>query len=212
MLKRLRNYLMAGVIVLLPAAVTFYILWVLFRFLDGAAGEFVLRITGWDVPGLGVLLTLTLVLLAGILTRSFMGRAIIRVGERLMTRIPLVRSVYLTVKQVVDAFCGRQQKAFRQVVLLEYPRKGVYAIAFLTGETRGEAEKKIGKQLVNIFLPTTPNPTSGFFLLVPKEELIFLDMPVEDGIKMVVSGGIVTPPYRPAPVLSKYVARKKQKG
>ncbi len=195
MLKKLRNYFMAGIIVLLPAAVTLYFLWLLFNFLDGYTGKIFIKLIGWDIPGLGLLLTIATVLIVGLLASSLVGRTLINFFENIMTRIPLIRSIYLTVKKVVEAFNMRNREAFRHVVMIEYPRRGIYALAFTTGETKGEVQEKTGHTVINVFLPTTPNPTSGFFLLVPQEDIIYLDMTVEEGLKMIISGGIVTPPF-----------------
>jgi uncharacterized membrane protein len=125
-----------------------------------------------------------------VLATNYLGRKFLHFGDRVFTRVPLVRSVYQTLKQVVQAFVGDQKKAFRQVVLVEYPRKGLYSLAFLTNEGIGQN----GEQMLAVFLPTTPNPTSGFLLFLPEKEVTFLDMSVEDGIKLVVSGGVIKPP------------------
>jgi len=149
------------------------------------------------VPGVGVVTTLTLVFLIGLFTKNWAGRKLWDIGENIVARIPVIRSVYVGAKQVVDTFATNSTKSFSKVVMLEYPRKGIYCLAFITSHTKGEAQERTEEDLVNIFLPTTPNPTSGFLLLVPKEDLIELDMSVEDGIKMIVSGGLVTPKYIP---------------
>ena len=114
-------------------------------------------------------------------------------GERLLSRMPVVRSVYGTLKQIFETVLAQSSRSFREVVLIEYPRRGIGAIGFVTGPTRGEIQDQADEELVNVFLPTTPNPTSGFLLFVPRKDLIHLDMSIEDGIKMVISGGIVTP-------------------
>ena len=125
-----------------------------------------------------------------------MGRWGVRTGERILNRMPVVRSVYSAIKQIFETILAQQSNAFREAVLIEYPRRGIWAIGFITGTTKGEVQNLTEEETVNIFLPTTPNPTSGFLLFVPREEVVPLDMSVEEAVKMVISGGIVTPPDR----------------
>ena len=134
--------------------------------------------------------------LVGYLAAGLMGRTLIRAGERLLNRMPVVRTVYGALKQIFETVLAHKATAFRQVVLVEYPRRGLWCLAFVSGKTEGEVQNLNEDELVNIFLPTTPNPTSGFLLFVPRRDLTPLSMTVEEGIKMVVSGGIVTPPDR----------------
>ena len=129
----------------------------------------------------------------GFLTAGLIGRYIIKLGERIIQRLPIIRSVYGALKQIFESVLASSSESFREVVLVEYPRRGIWAIAFITGITKEEVQNITDNEMVNIFLPTTPNPTSGFLLFVPKDELIQLNMTVEEGIKMVISGGIVTP-------------------
>ena len=129
----------------------------------------------------------------GALTTGFLGRWIVHLGERVMNSMPVVRTIYGSSKQILETVVASQSDAFREAVVLEYPRRGTYVIGFVTGFARGEIKEKIEKEIVNVFVPTTPNPTSGFLLLCPKDELVYLDMAVEDAIKLVVSAGIVTP-------------------
>ncbi|HHY92469.1 MAG TPA: DUF502 domain-containing protein [Firmicutes bacterium] len=185
--RRLRTYFFTGLIIVLPFLLTLYFLWMVFGFVDGLIGPLLELILGRRMPGVGFVLTLGLILGAGVLATNYLGRRLLSWGERLFTRLPLVRSVYQTLKQVVQALLSDQEKAFRQVVLVEYPRKGVYSLAFLTGSAEAESG------MVAAFVPTTPNPTSGFLLFVPEEEVKFLDMSVEDGLKLVVSGGVIAP-------------------
>jgi uncharacterized membrane protein len=148
----------------------------------------------FSLPGLGLLLMLAFLTLIGMLTAGLAGRTLVRLGERLLSRMPVVRGVYGTLKQIFETVLAQKSRSFREVVLVEYPRRGLGAIGFVTGPTRGEIQSYSAEELVHVFVPTTPNPTSGFLLFVPKSELIHLDMSVEDGIKMVISGGIVGPP------------------
>lgn len=149
------------------------------------------------IPGLGVLLTLGLILIAGFLGSNYVGKKIISYGEYLMNNIPVINTVYKTLKQIIDTFGAKEKNSFQRVVLIEYPRKGIWSLAFVTGETEGEAQYKTSEELVNLFLPTTPNPTSGYLLMIPRKDTIALDMTVEEGVKMIISAGVITPPYEP---------------
>lgn len=188
MLRRLRTYFFTGLIIVLPFLLTLYFLWLVFGFVDGLIGPILELILGHKIPGVGFALTVGLILGTGVLATNYLGRRLLAWGERLFVRLPLVRSIYQTLKQVVQAVFSEKQKAFQQVVLVEYPRKGVYSLAFLTGNREEAGE------MVTVFVPTTPNPTSGYLLLIPKEEVKCLDMSVEDGLKLIVSGGVIAPP------------------
>ena len=133
-------------------------------------------------------------ILLGALTANFFGRALIRWGERLLDAMPVVRSIYGTLKQIFETVTSHSAASFRDVVLVEYPRKGLWAIAFVSSETKGEIRHRLDQEMVNVFLPTTPNPTSGYLLFVPKKDVVYLDMTVEEGVKYVISAGLVTPP------------------
>ena len=154
-----------------------------------AAGYLVFALAG-NVPvgALGITLI-------GALTAGFLGRLLVRAGEAIVNRLPVIRSVYGAVKQIMETVLAQQSNAFRQVVLVEYPRKDCWVIGFVSGTTTGEVQVRTQAEVINVFIPTTPNPTSGFLLFVPREDLIYLDMGIEQGIKMVVSGGIVAPPW-----------------
>ena len=150
----------------------------------------------FSLPGLGLLILFIALTLIGALTAGLIGRWVVRTGERILNRMPVVRSVYSAIKQIFETILAQQSNAFREAVLIEYPRRGIWAIGFITGTTKGEVQNLTLEETVNIFLPTTPNPTSGFLLFVPREEVVPLDMSVEEAVKMVISGGIVTPPDR----------------
>jgi len=172
---------------------TWYVLLSLFRFLDGLTARWVTQVVGRPVPGVGLLVTVAIVLATGILTRSILGRELIHLGQSILSGTPIVRSVYVTVKQIVDAFTVSEQSTFKRVALIEYPRRGMYAIVFVTAEGPPAIRAASGLDLVSVFLPTAPNPTSGFLLLVPRSEVYPLDITVEDGLKLVVSGGVILP-------------------
>jgi uncharacterized membrane protein len=197
---RLRAYFLAGVIVTAPIGITVLLIWQFITFLDGQVGSLIPErynpesYLPFSVPGLGLLITIAFLTLVGFLAAGLAGRTLVRIGERLLSRMPVVRSVYGTLKQIFETVLAQSSRSFREVVLIEYPRRGIGAIGFVTGPTRGEVQVRSEDELVNVFLPTTPNPTSGFLLFVPKRDLVHLDMTIEEGIKLVISGGIVAPP------------------
>ena len=151
------------------------------------------NLIGFEVPGLGVFLTVIILLLTGLVVANFLGRRIVNAWESLLSRIPLVSSVYGAIKQVTASLFSDASQSFREVVLVEYPRKGLWALAFVTGETPKKFQKAVGKDLINIYVPTTPNPTSGVYVMTPSDEVKRLDIPVEVGLKMILSAGVVNP-------------------
>ena len=196
---RLRTYLIAGIAVTAPIGITIYLAVVFVQLVDERmrglipAEYDILRYLPFDVPGLGVLALLLALLVVGFFAASLVGRMVFRLGESIIDRVPVIRSIYGALKQIFETVFA-DSSSFRDVVLVEYPRRGLWAVGFITGRTRGEVKDKIDSDPVNIFVPTTPNPTSGFLLCVPRTDLVNLDMSVEDGMKMVISAGIVTPP------------------
>ncbi len=198
-LQRLRNYFITGIIVVAPIALTIYLVTLVVGFID----QNILPLLGeryhpdnylpFAVPGIGVVIFVVAITLIGWLATGLIGRTVVSVGERLLDRMPIVRSVYSVFKQIFETVFAQSSRAFRDVVLISYPRQGCWAIGFATGTTRGEVGDAIGDEVVNVFLPTTPNPTSGYLLFLPRKDVIFLDMTVEQGIKLVISGGVVTP-------------------
>lgn len=196
---RLRGYFLAGLLVVAPVGITFWLSWLVLTFIDSRVTPLIPvaynpnTYVPFAIPGLGVVILLLFITLVGVLTRVLLGRWIVRGGEHLLSRMPVVRSVYAATKQIVETVLAHQSDAFRQAVLFEYPRRGSWAIGFVTGKTVGEVQNVTEDEVVNVFLPTTPNPTSGYLLFLPRRELIILSMSVEDAIKMIISGGIVTP-------------------
>lgn len=205
---RLRAYFLAGILVTAPLTITVALASWLIDFVDSRVvplipdqynPDFYLKeYLGYEIglPGLGLLVLIIVITLIGALAAGLVGRFVVRLGESMLSRMPVIRSIYGASKQILETVLKSQSNAFRQPVLVEYPRKGLWAIAFITGTTEGEVQHLVADRLINVFLPTTPNPTSGFLLFVPKEDLIILDMSVEEAIKMVISAGIVTPPDR----------------
>ncbi len=196
LLVHLRRYLITGIVVILPAVVTIWVLWNLFAFIDGLAKRVLVEPFS-RIPGVGVILFFSVIILVGIFATNLIGKRLISFGERIMARIPFANRIYKAVQQISTAFIGSQRSIFNKVVLVEYPRKGVHSIGFVTSEAEGEVQHKTAKQMVCVFVPTTPNPTSGVLIFVPREDLIYLDMTTEDGLKLVISGGVVTPSYPP---------------
>jgi uncharacterized membrane protein len=200
LLARLRAYFLAGVLVTAPVAITFYIVWLIVSFIDArVSGLIPARYNPetylpFGIPGLGLLIAVAALILIGAVTAGYLGRVIVRINDAALARMPVVRSIYGATKQIFETVLAQKSAAFRQVCLVEYPRHGVWTLGFITGTTVGEVQERTSDEVVNVFLPTTPNPTSGFLLFVPRQDIILLDMSIEDGIKMVISGGIVTPP------------------
>ncbi|WP_240002286.1 DUF502 domain-containing protein [Oleisolibacter albus] len=204
---RLRAYLFAGILVTAPVTITLYLVWVVVGGIDALVTAILPTAYNpetylpFTIPGVGVLLVLVALILIGMFAAGFLGRLVVRLGEAILGRMPIVRGIYAATKQIFETVLANQSDAFREVVLVEYPRKGMWSIAFITGTTQGEVQSLTEDEVVNVFVPTTPNPTSGYLLFVPRQDLVKLSMSVEDGLKMVVSGGIVTPPERPAAVV-----------
>ena len=201
-MSRLRAYFLAGVLVTAPLGLTGLLSWWIIDFVDEKITPLIPdrynpeTYLPFGIPGLGLLVLLIAVTLIGALTAGLIGRWLLQTGERVLNRMPVVRSIYSAIKQIFETVLAQQSNAFREAVLVEYPRRGIWAIGFITGTTKGEVQNLTEEETVNIFLPTTPNPTSGFLLFVPKSDVVPLGMSVEEAVKMVISGGIVTPPDR----------------
>ena len=199
-LAKMRGYFFAGLLVVAPVGITFWLSWLVLSIIDSRVTPLIPATYNpntyvpFAIPGLGVVVLVVFLIIIGALTRVLLGRWIVRGGEHLLGRMPVVRSIYAATKQIVETVLANQSDAFRQVVLFEYPRRGSWAIGFVTGQTKGEVQNITEDEVVNVFLPTTPNPTSGYLLFLPRKELVELSMTVEEGIKMIISGGIVTPP------------------
>ena len=205
--KSLKNAFLAGLFLLLPLGVTVIVVDLLLDYVGAPVSQFILQSLGAELPDqfwfrtsmnlISTICIIFIITILGYFSKYFIGKMVIRLTERLIDGVPFVNSVYKTVKQVVDTFNKNREAVFQTTVLVEYPRRGMYGIGFLTSETEGEAQVKTKQEVVNVFLPTTPNPTSGFLLLVPREDVIFLEMSVADGMKMIISGGVVNPEYTP---------------
>jgi uncharacterized membrane protein len=198
----MRKYFITGLLVLVPLAIT---LWVL-NLIVGTLDQSLLlmpekwrpqSLFGFTLPGLGTVLTLVIIFLTGLVTRNFLGNHLLRIWELLLNRIPVVNSIYSSVKQVSDTLLSSSGNAFRKALLVQYPRQGMWTIAFQTGVPGGDVKNHLQGDYVSIYVPTTPNPTSGFFLMLPRAETIELDMSVDEALKYIVSMGVVAPPVHP---------------
>ncbi|MFQ5719681.1 MAG: DUF502 domain-containing protein [Acidobacteriota bacterium] len=196
----LRSRLLAGLVVIFPLGFTFWILYVLLRFLDGLLRPVIDPWVGWSIPGLGVVAVALLLYLVGLLAANVLGRQVLRATETLLMSLPGARTIYVASKQVIDTLRLPGTGAFQRVVLVEYPRRNVWAVAFVTGTARRASD---GTPLLHLFLPTSPNPTSGMMLIVPASDVTDLDLGVEEAVRLVVSGGILGPevyPLAPGPL------------
>ena len=200
-MKHLRRYLVAGLLVWIPLGVTIFIL----RVLIGLMDRTLLLIPqqyrpeewfGFTIPGLGLILTLLVLLITGLLAANIVGRSMVGLWESMLDRIPVVRSVYSAAKNFAEIVFSDSGQSFKKVLLIEYPRKGVYSLAFQTATNLGEVQGRMGEELICTFVPTTPNPTSGYIIILPKKDIIELDMEIDEALKMIISLGVVVPAWR----------------
>lgn len=201
MIAKLRAYFFSGLLVVTPISLTLYVV----AWIAGGIDQTVVSLlpkSFWtfytlpfEIPGLGIVILIALLILIGAITRGFLGNILVRTGERILDRVPIARSIYSGTKQIMEAVFSGDSVSFKEVGLIEYPRKGIWSLCFVTGATKGEVQDKTENDVVNVFVPTTPNPTSGFLLFVPRSDIVVMNMSIEEGIKMVVSAGIVTPKY-----------------
>lgn len=193
---RLKNFFISGILVSTPILLTIYLVWWLVKAMDNIVRPLVpdeIATQYGYFPGYGLVVTLLAVTLFGAFVRGFLGRYIVRVGESIVDRMPVIRGLYTTIKQISQALFDKESSSFREVGLIEYPRKGIWAVCFITGTAVGEIQTQTKEEVVNVFIPTTPNPTSGFLLFVPRKDIHILKMSVDDGIKLVISAGVIAP-------------------
>jgi uncharacterized membrane protein len=204
MMVQMRKWFIAGLLVWIPLAITIFVVNLLMDWLD-ASLLLIPRpwrpanLLGFEIPGLGLILSLLLVLGTGALAANYFGNRFIKWAESVLNRIPVVRSVYSAFKKMTETVLSNTSTAFRKVVLIEYPRRGLWQIAFITGDPVGEVQDKTDKDVISVFVPTTPNPTSGWIVMIPKADVIELEMSVEEGMKFVISLGVVPPVRRVRP-------------
>ncbi|MGD8567499.1 MAG: DUF502 domain-containing protein [Gammaproteobacteria bacterium] len=194
----MKRYLIAGLLIWVPLGVTLLVIRLLVDLTDRTLLLIPARyqpevLFGFKIPGLGIILSVVIVLLTGMVVANLFGRKLVATWEAFLSRIPLISKIYQGVKQVMETVLSSDGQAFRKVLLIEYPRQGIWTLAFQTGSDSGEAQHRTSKDVINVFVPTTPNPTSGFFLMLPREDVIELEMSVDDGLKMIISAGMVAP-------------------
>lgn len=198
-ISKLKTYLFTGILVTTPVSITFYMAYELFMWIDKLSRSLIPpKIVAKEIipyiPGIGVAILIGALIIIGMFTTGFIGRFFVRLGDFIVSKIPLISSIYSLLKQLFETILSPKSQSFKEAVLLEYPRKGIWIIGFLAGDTSGELSEKLPHtKMLSIFVPTTPNPTSGFLILVPENDIQKLDMSVEDALKYVVSCGIVAP-------------------
>lgn len=205
MLKSLRNAFISGLLLLAPIGVTLWVINFLVLKIGKPTRELFfphmrehLEGNPWFSGALSVtsaLIVLLIITMIGWFSKLLIGRWMVQTFERILNNVPFVRNVYNTVKQIIDTFSQQKKAVFQKAVMVEFPRKGIYAMGFLTGDGKGEVQERTGKHICNIFLPTTPNPTSGYLIMVPEEDVTILDMTIPEGMKFIISGGAVVPVY-----------------
>ena len=196
-LTRLRNYLISGLLFWIPLILTVIVIKFFLEFINSLVPQEYLpeAIFNLDtsIPGSGIILLFIIILITGVLVTNILGRRLVALWEKLLNRIPGFRNIYNILKKVSDTVLNTSSQSFKKAYLIQYPNKGIWVIAFQSGDYRGQAESVIGEEIINLFVPTTPNPTSGFFVLIPKKDALELDISVEEAFKLVISAGVVTP-------------------
>lgn len=201
MLKQFRRYIVAGILVWLPIGVTIFLMRILIGLMDRTMVLIPAKyrpeeLLGFGIPGLGFVLTVIVLLITGVLAANIVGRSMVSFWESLLDRIPIVRSIYSASKNFAEMVFSDSSTSFKKVLLIQYPRKGVYSLAFQTSSDLGEVQNRTGEDVICTFVPTTPNPTSGFIIILPREDVIELDMEVDEALKMIISLGVVVPRWR----------------
>ncbi len=196
---KIRAYLFTGILVTAPVAITFYMAYKFIFWVDRIVNQVLPpqykfdNILPFTIPGLGLIVLIVALIVVGMFAAGFLGKFFLKLGEWIVYKMPLVSSIYSLLKQIFETFLSNKSQAFSKVVLLEYPRKGIWILGFVSSDTKGEVRGRFDEEMLNVFIPTTPNPTSGFLIFVPKKDTVELQMSVEEGIKFVISGGLVEP-------------------
>lgn len=196
---KLKKIFLTGLVVMIPIGLTLYILTFIISVMDGLLMIIPRQyhpdtLIGFHIPGFGIIVTIMLIFICGLMTKSIVGNRIVRYSEGLLDKIPIVRSIHIAIKKIVGSMVLYRSRSFRKVVLVEFPRRGVYTVGFVTGTPEGEIQRKTVQRCISVYVPTTPNPTSGYFIIFPEDEVIQLDMSVEEAFTLIISGGIVNPP------------------
>lgn len=198
MRKSIKRYFITGLLVVVPLYLSVYVFILIVGFMDSLL-DFLPpsfrpeTYLPFHVPGIGIVVTLAGIFVVGLLAANLLGRKLVDIGEKILARIPFLWTVYKGTKQFLETFFARQREGFRRVVLLEYPRRGLYSIGFVTGKTMGEIQTRTEDKMLNLFIPTTPNPTSGYYIAIPEKDIIPLTMTVEDAFKVIMTAGMVVP-------------------
>ena len=192
-MKKIRRYFLTGLAVGLPVILTIYIIVVIFSFIDGILGGFLDRLLGFHVPGLGFILSVIIIFLIGFLATVLIGKKIFINLENIFLKFPLIHQIYPSAKQIINFLFSKDKPQFKKVVLIEYPRKGIWSLGFITNEAVQEVKTVTGQDLLNVFIPSSPGPITGYLIFVPKQDVVFLEMTIEDGLKLIISGGVVNP-------------------
>jgi uncharacterized membrane protein len=198
MRKQIKKIFLTGIAVVIPVGVTIYVLIFLIGLMDNIlaiipSGIHPDKLLSFHIPGLGFIFTMILIFMAGLVTQSYLGNKVISWAQDAFNRIPIIRNIYQPTKQIVDSLFSGKGRSFRRVVLVEFPSKGLYTIGFVTGLARGEVQEKTSEDCINVFVPTTPNPTSGYYLMIPEKSVVALDMSVEEAFRLIISIGLVEP-------------------
>lgn len=202
LVERVRAYFFAGILVTGPIVLTLYLVWLFIHFIDSVMRGLLPErydpntYLPFNIPGLGLIFGVIALTLIGAVTAGYVGRIFVLLSERIFARMPVIRGIYGAMKQIFETVLAKQSNTFREAVLVEFPRPGMWTIAFITARTEGEVQRLTGPDPVSVYVPTTPNPTSGYLVFVPRSDIVVLSMTVEEAIKLVISGGIVTPPDR----------------
>ena len=195
MWKKLKVYFFAGLVVLGPFMATLFLISWLFNWIDsilkGLLGRFLAQFGLIPFPGLGFISVIAIIILTGVIALNYVGKKILAIGDTIVTRIPLINRIYLAIQQIAQALLSEKREVFKEAVLIPFPRPGLYSIAFFTQDTKGEIQNVLNDDVVSVFMPTTPNPTSGYLLFVPKKDVIRLAMPIEEAMKLIISGGAI---------------------
>ncbi|MBU4346237.1 MAG: DUF502 domain-containing protein [Candidatus Omnitrophica bacterium] len=196
-MERLRRYLIAGLAVIVPISLSIFVLVIVFRFIDGILGRFlnvyIKQMLGFYIPGLGFLISVFLILLIGFFATRFIGKKIFLVLEKWFSGLPLIKTIYPTFKQIILFILAKKELGFKKVVLVEYPSRGIWSIGFLTNEQFEQINKVSDKEMVSVFVASSPGPLTGYVIFVPKEEIKLLDISIQDALKIIISGGVFRP-------------------
>ncbi len=189
----IKRQFLSGVLVVVPLILTYLVLRFLFETVDGILSPLIFKLLGYSIPGLGIIATVLIILLMGVITRNLVGAKLYGYGDKMLTKTPLIRIIYSAAKQLIEAVSVPNIKTFKEVVMIEYPRRGLYAVGFATAKIKFQGGKEGDRRLVGVFIPSTPTPMTGTVVFIAEEDVMCMDITVEEGIKLIVSGGIVSP-------------------